>query len=326
MSVVIPVYKVESYIRQCLDSVILPEGQMAQLEVIVVNDGTPDQSADIARGYAEKYPDSIRVVDKENGGHGSALNVGLKLATGKYVRFLDSDDWLVNLSSFLTRISEVDADVIFTHLVKYCDNTQSEEVFRLVNVEYGKEYSSDDPYLANTGNFSSIYNFHRATYRTSMLQAELPLFCERCYYDDIILFVAPMMLARSVYFLDMNLYCYRIAREGQTIDKKVERLHARDYVKVSARLVEFVNNHKSISVSQEAQRDRILWIHTKKLSKLFASYSLREFKALMREWFPIMSVLPKIHNTRLAHLYNNNPPVISWLVIRHKQFSRWIFS
>ena len=102
LSIVIPVYKVEKFIRQCLDSVIVSPEEMEQIEVIVVNDGTPDNSSVIAHEYAEKYPNSIKVIDKENGGHGSAWNVGLKLATGKYLRFLDSDDWLSNLSEFIS--------------------------------------------------------------------------------------------------------------------------------------------------------------------------------------------------------------------------------
>ena len=92
LTIVIPVYKVEKYIRQCLDSIIVPLDQMEKLEVIIVNDGTPDNSAVIAHEYADRYPDTIKVIDKENGGHGSAWNVGLESATGKYIRFLDSDD------------------------------------------------------------------------------------------------------------------------------------------------------------------------------------------------------------------------------------------
>ncbi len=71
LTIIIPVFKVEKFIRQCLDSVILTEEQMKWLEVIVVNDGTPDQSGIIAHEYEAKYPQSIKVIDKENGGHGS---------------------------------------------------------------------------------------------------------------------------------------------------------------------------------------------------------------------------------------------------------------
>ena len=80
LSVVVPVYKVEKYINKCLDSLIISDEQMNLLEVIVVNDGTPDNSAIMAKEYERKYPNTFRVIDKENGGHGSAWNRGVQEA------------------------------------------------------------------------------------------------------------------------------------------------------------------------------------------------------------------------------------------------------
>ena len=76
---------------------MLDEELMNKLEVIIVNDGTPDNSAEMSREYVKRYPLTFRQIDKENGGHGSAWNVGLKESTGYYLRFLDSDDLLTNL-------------------------------------------------------------------------------------------------------------------------------------------------------------------------------------------------------------------------------------
>ena len=95
LSIVVPVYNVEKYINKCLESLAVSEEQMAQLEVLVVNDGTPDNSAIMAKEFEKKYPQTFRVIDKENGGHGSCCNLGLKEAHGKYIHFLDSDDWLL---------------------------------------------------------------------------------------------------------------------------------------------------------------------------------------------------------------------------------------
>ena len=89
LSIVVPVYKVEQYINKCLDSLIINPDLMKKLEVIIVNDGTPDKSAEMSREYVKQYPDTFRQIDKENGGHGSAWNVGLMEAAGKYLRFLD---------------------------------------------------------------------------------------------------------------------------------------------------------------------------------------------------------------------------------------------
>ena len=92
LSIIIPVYNVEKYLAKCLDSVIYPD--LSGYEIIVVNDGSTDNSPAIANDYGAKYPKLIKIVDKENGGLGSARNAGLEAAQGEYVLFLDSDDWL----------------------------------------------------------------------------------------------------------------------------------------------------------------------------------------------------------------------------------------
>lgn len=91
ISVIIPVYGVEKYISQCLESVI--NQTYKNLEIIVVNDGTKDRSADIAKKYAAK-DSRIKVYDFKNGGLSVARNRGLEIATGEYISYLDSDDWL----------------------------------------------------------------------------------------------------------------------------------------------------------------------------------------------------------------------------------------
>ena len=117
LSIVVPVYKVEKYIGKCLDSLIVSDDVMEKMEVIVVNDGTPDNSALIAKEYEKRYPDIIRVIDKENGGHGSAWNRGVEEAQGKYISFLDSDDWLTNFREFVLKLEKTDTDLVFTNLV-----------------------------------------------------------------------------------------------------------------------------------------------------------------------------------------------------------------
>ena len=92
LSIVIPTYNTEQYLRRCLDSVLTSE-VLPELEVLVVNDGSKDRSPEIAREYEARYPDTVTLIDKENGGHGSTINEGLRAATGKYFRVLDSDDW-----------------------------------------------------------------------------------------------------------------------------------------------------------------------------------------------------------------------------------------
>ena len=121
MTVVVPVYKVEQYINKCLDSLILPQEWMSRLEVLVMNDGTPDRSAEMAKEYEKRYPGVFRVIDKENGGHGSAWNRGLAEATGKYLRFLDSDDWFTTTEfvKLLEKLDTLDVDIAISNYSRY---------------------------------------------------------------------------------------------------------------------------------------------------------------------------------------------------------------
>ena len=132
LTIVIPTYNMQDYLRRCLDSLIVPEKQMQHLEVLVVNDGSKDNYSAIAHEYQNKYPDTFRVIDKENGHYGSCVNAALKIATGKYFRLVDADDW-VNTSGLIKLIdllSVHNEDAVFTKFslqylyknkVKLCD-------------------------------------------------------------------------------------------------------------------------------------------------------------------------------------------------------------
>lgn len=113
ISFAIPSYNSEDYISRAIES-ILPGGE--DVEIIIVNDGSKDGTLKIAKEYKEKYPDIIKVVDKENGGHGDAVNFGLANATGKYFKVVDSDDWvneeaLLLILSFLKELERDDKEI-----------------------------------------------------------------------------------------------------------------------------------------------------------------------------------------------------------------------
>lgn len=245
LTVVVPVYKVEQYIDKCLTSLILPDEQMKQLEVIVVNDGTPDQSAIKAKEYEKRFPDTFRVIDKENGGHGSAWNVGLIEAKGKYIKFLDSDDWFEteDFSSLLSRLGKCDVDVVLCNLNKHFVNRGVVEKIQLINMKEGEVMRIADFDWLGSGNDSELFDFWYATYRTSMLQAVQPLFVEKVFYDDAILFIAPVILGKSFTYFDLTIYNYLIGRVGQTMNLSAQVAHAKDYIKVSTSMVDFAERH-----------------------------------------------------------------------------------
>lgn len=237
LTIVVPVYKVEQYINKCLDSCIvhtsdgsLDEEKMNQLEVIIVNDGTPDRSAELSREYIVRYPQTFRQIDKKNGGHGSAWNVGLKEATGKYLRFLDSDDWLTNLDKLMEKLMETDADVVLTNYIKVNNRTKEEQV-QIINSASDVTLPITKELLYSQNNGPFVLNFWHSTYRTAILQPQWPLFEEGVMYDDSILSHAPLLYGRNCLFIDMPLYNYLVGRPGQSMSKKVMARNVNSYIR-----------------------------------------------------------------------------------------------
>lgn len=206
----------EKYLRKCLDSLIVPAGQMEQLEVLVINDGSKDSSSAIAHEYQDKYPNTFRVIDKENGNYGSCINRGLKEATGKYVKVLDADDWFDNnsFSLYVNYIGKLDVDLIITNytLVHESSKDKVEISYRLppmMSFEEAMHYSE----------FTKM-EMHAITYKTKNLLDMNYRQSEGISYTDQEWMFMPMTQVNTISYLRQDLYQYRIGREGQTIDVK----------------------------------------------------------------------------------------------------------
>ena len=223
LSIIIPTYNMEALLPHCLDS-ILVEGALERVEAMVVNDGSKDGSLAVANGYKQRFPDSVTVIDKPNGNYGSTINAALPVAQGKYIRILDSDDWVRSdsLVSFLDALENLDTDMAITHftilhegggkeLVKY--NDYGKEPF-----EYGKTYNLDD--VLKEG-YIKYFLMHGLTYRTQILRDMGYRQTEGISYTDTEWCCYPVFKAQTITFLDIDLYQYNMAREGQTMDPKV---------------------------------------------------------------------------------------------------------
>lgn len=222
LTIVIPTYNMQDYLRRCLDSLIVSEEQMKQLEVLVVNDGSKDNSSAIAHEYQDKYPGTFRVIDKENGNYGSCVNRGLKEAQGKYFKILDADDWYnkSGLIKMLSVISSLDVDMIITRLRtyyeqanKYSDSTSLEE--------FSSHVYSKDEEAFNKIDFYKYIGMHKVAYRTSLLRSMQLKHLEGISYTDNEYAYYPFEHVGNVVFIDECVYVYWIGREGQTISPDV---------------------------------------------------------------------------------------------------------
>ena len=315
LTVVVPVYKVEKYINKCLDSLVVPDKQMERLEVLAVNDGTPDNSALMAKEYEKKYPQTFKVIDKENGGHGSAWNRGVAEATGKYIKFLDSDDWFDNddFPKLINRLEECTADVVFCNLDKHYQKQGYVRHLKLSELNDGEIMRIADYDWPNWHNDSKVFDFWYCTYRTSMIKSVHPLFLEKIFYDDAILFIAPMILGETFTYFDLNIYHYLLGREGQTMNMSSQIAHAKDYIKVCKSMIAFAEQHnyeeenKKKFVNMRINiyiRNTFIWLNYLPKSEID--------EAMERTWYPYV----KEHFP-----YYTEPKVIKY----YKIFPYWLY-
>ena len=163
-----------------------------------------------AREYEKQFPDIVRVIDQENRGHGGAWNHGTELATGKYLFYLDSDDWVdtVQFSKLIDFLSLYDVDIVLLDSkVFYLQKGVYKDVI-LNNIIPDQVYDANSFDWLGCGNGANITYAHNTVYRTSMMKQYLPLYCERVAYDDVSLQVIPIALAESFVYTKLNVYRY----------------------------------------------------------------------------------------------------------------------
>lgn len=243
LTIVIPTYNMQDYLRRCLDSLIVPEEQMQLLEVLVVNDGSKDNSSAIAHEYQDKYPDTFRVIDKENGNYGSCVNRGLKEATGKYIKILDADDWFDNeqFSLFVEKLKKYDCDLILSPFVKVNEKLKSVQKIT-IPLQKGVILSARE--LSRLPNVE----MHAITYRVELLRSMCYVQTEGISYTDTEWDVLPLQNVGNFVVLEESVYEYLIGREGQTINLRSVIKGQKQLEQILTRIISEYTKSKYIEV------------------------------------------------------------------------------
>ena len=207
LSIIVPVYGVEKYIDKCLNSLV--KQSLKEIEIIVVNDGTKDDSQKIIDKYVKKYPDKIKSYIKENGGQGSARNYGLKKATGEYIGYVDSDDFVEKdmYKKLYNKAKENNYDIVV------CGNYNVSEDYQNKNIDaFINNYNTD---LENIF-FGKMAVWNKIYKRDILIKNKLE-FKEKVWYEDLAFTLKAIMNSNTFAFIDEPLYDYLI-REGSTMN------------------------------------------------------------------------------------------------------------
>lgn len=258
LSVSIAAYNISSTIKECL-APFLSDGVRELVDVMIVDDGSKDDTAKIAREYQERYPDTFRLISKENGGWGSTLNTGIREAKGKYFKQLDGDDYYSyeNLKSFLQFLQSMDADLVYTPFITFDDATGG--IIRTLGVYQG-DYAffplNQIIPLSECEDF--IPAMHAITVRTDVLQNSDIMITEHCFYTDVEYVLKSYNLCKTVAFFEKPIYYYRLARNGQSMSQAGVCKHYKDHQKMLMVMLEYYGKCVENSHTKRAFENRLL--------------------------------------------------------------------
>lgn len=240
LTILIPTYNMEVYLERCLSSLIVCTQLMEELEILVINDGSKDRSSEIAHQYEIRFPNSFRVIDKDNGNYGSCINRGLKEATGKYIKVLDADDWFntVEFEKFIIALKMIDVDLVLTSFNIVSNGTKVSSQAYNPDLESLKVYEFQKMDIQQVG----VWTMHAVTYRVQLLRQISYNQSEGISYTDTEWTYLPLSSIESFAYVNRVVYQYFLGRDGQTMDPTVQVRSIWQFEQIMIRLIKHLNN------------------------------------------------------------------------------------
>lgn len=245
LTISVAAYNIEKYIADLLNH-ITEANCINDVEVLIIDDGGTDKTAEIANTYCTRFPDSIKFIHKENGGWGSTVNTGINSASGKYFKLLDGDDYISakELDALVCHLKQVDADMIYS-------------AFRVFN-EGGTVNVYSVPQGVNNNTVDQIKDLkadiyprmHSVVFRTDILKENHIAIPEHCFYTDVEYVFRTLQFVKTINFFDGITYNYRISRDGQSVSVPGLKKHYSDHVAVVKRMIDIST---SIHVSEKVE-------------------------------------------------------------------------
>lgn len=221
LTIVVPAYQVEKYLEKCLHTLCMHRNA-AKTEIIVVNDGSKDRTSEIAHAFEHRTGGIVRVIDKENGGHGSTINAGIRVAKGKYFRLIDGDDWVdsENLAKLVDILEKEESDLVLTKgCYEYVEQKLLQNIIDYPMLREGVQYHFEDLLYPNYGFKEYGPLLTTGSYKTDCLQKAGFQIAEKRPYVDMEFNAFAQRFVDTVVHYDLDIYRYLIGREGQTVSR-----------------------------------------------------------------------------------------------------------
>ncbi len=240
LTITVPCYNSQDYMEKCIGSLLIG-GE--EVEIIIVDDGSTDRTGEIADAYEKAYPELVRVIHQENGGHGSGVNTGINHARGLYFKVVDSDDWVdpVAYKQILDTLRSLIhggcvLDMMVSNVVYENFKAKKQKV-----ISYHKILPERQLFdWSETRNFpmGKYFLMHGLIYRTQLLRDCHLLFPKNTFYDDNLYAYVPFPYVNTMYYLNVDFYRYFIGREGQSIQEDVMIRQIDQQIKINKMMVD----------------------------------------------------------------------------------------
>ena len=240
LSIAIPCYNSQDYMENCIES-LLVGGE--EVEILIVDDGSSDRTAEIADDYARKYPTIVKAIHQENGGHGEAVNAGIRNATGLYFKVVDSDDW-VNKEAYVQILKTLyellrgpqTVDLLISNFVYEKQGATRKKIMQYRKcLPQDRIFGWEEVKHMPKGKYLLM---HSMIYRTKLLHEcnlELP---KHTFYVDNLFAFEPLPYVKNLYYLDVNFYRYFIGRDDQSVNEKVMIKRIDQQIKVNKLMID----------------------------------------------------------------------------------------
>lgn len=285
ITIIIPTYNMAAYLGTCLSSLIIE--RLERVEVIVINDGSKDNSAEVAQEFIDKYPETFKIINKQNENYGSCINRGLAEAQGKYIKVLDSDDSFdtVNFATMVSLLEKIDVDLFLSNTIQIKGLQE-----HCKTLPFPKDTEFDYIKFLQGGKHLGKIAMHEVTYRRAIFKELCYTQSEGIFYTDNEWIFKPMVKVRKAYYMNKPVYRYLLCREGQSVSEDVMKKHFSDDIAVTIKMLkdynEMVNlcpDLKDIFFKQIYLR--VTWLYRRALVKwqMYDNDELIEFDKILKE-------------------------------------------
>lgn len=250
LTISIAAYNVENFIQKTIESLLYDENIIDDIEILVIDDGGTDKTLKIANKYANKYPQSVFLFHKENGGYGSVINYAIKHAKGKYFKQLDGDDWFDsnNFTKFIQQLKIIEADCIITPLYRFHNQKNY--------LELKDDFAnfSSGSYLCEQIKTEGGLSMYWCTFKTEHLKNMDYKITEHCLYTDTEYVNSVINYINNFYILHIPVYIYRIGHEEQSVSRKNLIKHYKEHEKI---IFKIQNIYDSIDYNDIGKRNLV---------------------------------------------------------------------